>query len=33
LPTVVQGTVLERPAPRAHWRAGAWPRLEEEGTC
>lgn len=25
--TVVQMTDSERPAPRAHWRAGAWPRL------
>lgn len=26
--TVVATTPSERPAPMAHWRAGAWPRLE-----
>lgn len=25
---VVLGTVSGRPAPNAHWRAGAWPKLE-----
>ena len=25
--TVVQTVESRRPAPRAHWRAGAWPRL------
>ena len=25
--TVVQTVASGRPAPRAHWRAGAWPRL------
>lgn len=29
--TVVATTVLARPAPRAHWRAGAWPRLGKAG--